>query len=162
MSKRKTFSADGHIVEPPDLWTSRIETKYKERCPRVIDVPEGQMWVVDNVLGSSFIQGSKTGQRFDQEERSSVESYIDAFENVRPGAYLPDEALKDMDIDGIDVHLVYPTTGLALHSMIGDTDLLSACFREYNDFAAYYCKANPERLKAVSFLNVDDSDDGVR
>jgi len=161
MNRRKTFSADGHIVEPPDLWTSRIDAKYKDRCPRVINVPEGQMWVVDDVLGSSFIQGSKTGQRFDQPERSSVESYIDAFENVRPGAYIPEEALKDMDIDGIDVHLVYPTTGLQLMSMVKDSDFLSACFRAYNDFAADYCKANPERLKAVAFLNVDDIDEAV-
>ena len=37
----------------------------------------------------------------------------DVMENVRPGAYLPEEHLKDLDLDGIDADVLYPTPGTA-------------------------------------------------
>ena len=35
MNHYKGISADGHINEPPDLWTSRLPKKYLGRGPRV-------------------------------------------------------------------------------------------------------------------------------
>jgi hypothetical protein len=29
------IDADGHILEPPDLWLKYIELKYRERAPRL-------------------------------------------------------------------------------------------------------------------------------
>ncbi|HLT15083.1 MAG TPA: hypothetical protein VK007_00155, partial [Acidimicrobiales bacterium] len=29
------ISVDDHVVEPPDLWTSRLPAKYQDRAPRV-------------------------------------------------------------------------------------------------------------------------------
>jgi hypothetical protein len=34
MGAFKVISADSHIVEPPDMYTSRIEPKFRERAPR--------------------------------------------------------------------------------------------------------------------------------
>ena len=31
----RTVSADSHVVEPPDLWTERIDPEYLDRAPRV-------------------------------------------------------------------------------------------------------------------------------
>ena len=31
----RIISVDDHVVEPPDLWTSRLPSKYADRCPRV-------------------------------------------------------------------------------------------------------------------------------
>ena len=31
----RIISVDDHVVEPPDLWTSRLPAKYQDRCPRV-------------------------------------------------------------------------------------------------------------------------------
>ena len=153
------ISSDSHIIEPPDLWTTRIESKFKDRCPRVETVDGGQVWVIDNVRGGSFIQGTQTGWRFDQPEK--LVTFIDTFENVRPGGYIPDEAIKDMDLDGVDVAILYPTVGFGVYHQIPDTDLLTAVLRAYNDFAAEFCSAHPKRLKANAMLNVDDVQDAV-
>ena len=31
----RIISVDDHVVEPPDLWTSRLPSKYADRAPRV-------------------------------------------------------------------------------------------------------------------------------
>jgi hypothetical protein len=35
MGAFKVISADSHIVKPPDMYTSRIEPKFRERAPRI-------------------------------------------------------------------------------------------------------------------------------
>ena len=32
----KLVSADSHIVEPPDLWLTRIDAKYRDRAPHIV------------------------------------------------------------------------------------------------------------------------------
>ena len=35
MGAFKVISADSHILESPDMYTSRIEPKFRERAPRI-------------------------------------------------------------------------------------------------------------------------------
>ena len=37
----KLVSADSHIVEPPTLWTDRIDAKFRDRAPRI---ERGEKW----------------------------------------------------------------------------------------------------------------------
>ena len=160
MANYRIISSDSHIIEPPDLWEKRIDPKFADRAPHVVDVDGGQMWVVDEVKGASFTQGVQTGWRFDQPEKMA--DTVFSFEDVRPGGYIPDEAIKDLDLDGVDVCILYPTAGFSMYQWVRDSQLLTAVFRAYNDFAAEFAGAHPKRLKAVGFLNVDDVSDGVR
>ena len=80
---------------------------------------------------------------------------------MRPGGYIPEEHIKDMDIDGIDVSIVYPTTGLGLYS-VPDADLLTSLSRTYNDWVGEFCSAVPRRLKGIAMLNVDDVQEAVK
>ena len=82
-------------------------------------------------------------------------------ENVRPGGYIPEEHRKDMDIDGIDVSIVYPTVGLLLFG-VPDSELLTSVFASYNDWAAEFCNAIPRRLKGIAMLNIDDVQGGIK
>ena len=34
-------SADGHVVEPSDLWTTRLDRQFRDRAPRVESRPNG-------------------------------------------------------------------------------------------------------------------------
>ena len=160
MAKYRVISSDSHIIEPPDLWEKRIDPKFRDRAPQVVDVDGGQIWVVDDTQGGSFTQGVMTGWRFDQPEK--MVNIMASFEDVRPGGYIPDEAVKDLDLDEVDACILYPTAGLTWYSWVRDSELLSAVLRAYNDFAAEFAAAHPKRLKTVAFLNVDDVWDGVR
>jgi hypothetical protein len=41
----RLISADGHLNEPADVWTSRVASKYRELVPRVERLAEGDAWV---------------------------------------------------------------------------------------------------------------------
>ena len=36
MADYKLISADSHVSEPPDLWATRVDQKYRERAPRLV------------------------------------------------------------------------------------------------------------------------------
>ena len=155
MSSYRIISSDNHVFEPPDLWLSRIEPKFKDRAPRVHHEEDGDWWYCDGqkVQGTGFgFGGAQTGRRFDEAENLT---HGDTFANVRPGGYIPEEQIKDMELDGVDVSILYPTAGLQLYKM-PDSELLSAIFRTYNDWLAEFCQASPKRLKGVAMLNIDD------
>ena len=160
MSGYRVISSDNHVFEPPDLWTNRINPKFKDRAPRIRREEDGDWWYCDGrkMLGTGFgFAGAQTGRRFGQAEELTV---ADVFQNVRPGGYVPEEQIKDMDLDGVDVSIVYPTLGLQLYK-IPDGELLTAMFSAYNDWVAEFCQPSPKRLRGIAMLNVDDVSQAV-
>ena len=158
MSNYRVISSDNHVMEPVDLWTSRTESKFKDHMPHVERLEESDWWICDGVKVFPVAVGTKVGVRFEEPESLSFEATA---EEVPPGGYIPEEHVKDMDIDGIDVSIVYPTIGLALYSVVPDSELLSSIFRTYNDWVGEFCSAVPKRLKGIAMLNVDDVREGV-
>ena len=157
MASYRVISADSHVFEPADLWISRVDPKFRDRAPRVVRLDDGDWWFCDGRKGISAFAGSQTGRRFEEPEKLSIHDTVD---NVRPGGYIPGEHVKDMDNDGVDVSIVYPTVGLQLYSQ-PDSELLSAIFATYNDWIAEFCNAHPMRLKGISMINIDDVRSGV-
>ena len=41
MPEYKLISADSHVSEPPDLWATRVDQKYRERAPQLMVNPPG-------------------------------------------------------------------------------------------------------------------------
>ena len=102
--------------------------------------------------------GADAGVRFEHPEQLRIEA---SFEDVRLGAYGPEEKLKDMDADGVWGELVYPTCGLHVYS-VPDEALLSAICRVYNDWIAEFCNGHADRIKSIAMINLDDVQDGAR
>ena len=159
MSSYRVISSDNHVVEPADLWTSRGESKFKDRMPYVETVDGSDWWYCEGmqIMGLS-IAGAQAGVRFEEPDKLRDEA---AFEDVRPGGYIPEEHVNDMDLDGVDVSIIYPTLCNALFITIADTELLSSVYRTYNDWIAEFCTAAPKRLKAIAQLNMDDVQKGI-
>src|ERR1700679_3157941 len=40
----KLISADSHVIEPPDIWTSRLPAKFQDRAPKQIRGEQGDQW----------------------------------------------------------------------------------------------------------------------
>ena len=93
---------------------------------------EGEWWYCDGFKTNTFATGTQVGVRFDEPEKLTLTA---ALENVRPGGYIPEEHIKDMDIDGVDVSITYPSEGLLLYS-VPDSQLLTGVFEIYNDWLA--------------------------
>ena len=152
MADYRVISSDNHVHEPPDLWLSRADSKFKDRVPKLVREEDGDWWYCDNHRVIGIGAGSQTGMRFEEHQNLVLTRTQD---DVRLGGYIPEEHIKDMDIDGVDVSIVYPTVGLLLYS-VPDSELLTSIFRTYNDWLAEFCNAVPDRLKGIATLNVDD------
>ncbi len=159
MANYRIISTDSHVYEPPDVWAGRIEPKFKDQAPQVVHLEDmGDWWFCNGHKLVGAFAGAQTGRRFEEPEKLTR---ADVFENVRPGGYIPEEHVKDMDADGVDIGLIYPTVGLLLYGM-SDGELLTAVFRAYNDWIAEFCKSVPKRLKGIAMLNIDDVQVGIK
>src|SRR5947199_4757738 len=64
---------------------------------------------------------------------------MERFERARKTGFSDQSRLADMDEQGVDVQVLYPTfTGQMLGREFRDTKLLAACCRAYNNWAAEY------------------------
>ena len=158
MSTYRVISSDNHVIEPDDLWTSRVDSKFKDRAPQIEHYEDRDLWLSDGHMLMFTGGGAMTGVRF--EDPAAVVTDAKSEEN-RPGSYIPEEHVKDLDIDGVDVSVLYPTVALFLYG-VRDTDLLTENIRVYNDYVGEFCNAIPKRLKGIAMLNIDDIGHGVR
>jgi len=88
--------------------------------------------------------------------------FYDLLEGLRrPGGHEPAARLADMDADGIDVSVLYPSQAMffgpvdpipALH----DVQFVAACQRAYNEWLAEFCSADPTRLYGVAAVPLQD------
>ena len=151
------LSSDSHIVEPPDLWTERIDRAFVDRAPRIIHADGADWWSIDGNRSMSFL-GVQTGDRFDKEAADLITAA--RWEDVRPAAYDPARYIEENLTDGVFGQVLYPSEALLAFS-IADPALCSATMRAYNDFIADFCSEDGSRLKGCGLLNVDDPNEAV-
>ena len=111
------ISSDSHVDEPSDLWTERMERKFRDRAPHVVSQEDGDYWYCDGTKMLGAGSSAEVGMRFHEPEKLSLLNLRAA--ERRLGAFIPDETVKDMDIDGVDVNITYPTVGLLLFMIPG-------------------------------------------
>ena len=158
MATDRIISADNHVYEAPDLWTSRVEPRFRDRAPHLVVMEDGDFWLFEGVKRVGVGPSTQLGTRFDEPEKLSLKG---RYENVVRGGYLPEEHVKDNENDGIDLCVLYPTVGLRTFS-IPDSELLSAVCRAYNDWIAEFCNAIPKRLKGLGMINLDEVQVGIK
>jgi len=152
------IDADTHVTEPPDLWTSRLPKKYLEQAPRVVDGPfGGKAWAVPT--GSSMavtILVNTAGQSPTDWELIPK----DGFDRMRKGGWDPAERIKDMDIDMVDVHLIFPSYAFMVCDSL-DREAYLANVRAYNDWIADFCSYSPDRLYAYAIMPITGPEDAI-
>jgi hypothetical protein len=126
MAAYKLISSDSHVYEPQDLWTSRLPSQFLDRAPHVVSRADGDWWYCDGHKVAGTAPGSQTGRRF---EEPDALTRTDRFSHIRLGGYIPDERIKDMDLDGVAAEVVYPTVGFLLYNMIPDRQTALGVFQ---------------------------------
>lgn len=89
-------------------------------------------------------------------KRSAIFTGGDGFDRRQNGAIpwraeSPEAQLADMDVEGIDLSVLYPSGGLS-YTRIRERDLAVAMARAYNDHLHEWCSANPKRLRGMAIL----------
>src|SRR5580704_11878746 len=110
----KLVSADSHIIEPPDLWTSRIDQPFRDRAPRLVRTDSGDCWVggdhtVQTGLISTKPKYENPDARFGNEGGR--------WEDVPESAHDPAARAAELDREGIEAELLYTTFGLTLFAL---------------------------------------------
>ena len=141
----RIHSGDTHVVEPGDLWTTRMDGKYRDRAPRIVREADADWWYSD---GLKLTPVGQSGTRF------TPEKYTGREEEVRPGGYLPEKFLEESDMDGVDINVLFPSPANACYRA-PDSELLTAIFTTYNDWLAEFCSADPRRLRGIALLSDD-------
>ena len=137
------FSVDDHIIEPADVWTSRVPPRFRDDAPRVVEEDGREFWVYEGQRNTTMGLNAVAGQ---PRERWSLEPA--RFTDMIPGCYDAVERAKDMRSQGIFASVNFPTLprfGGALFPTFRDKDLASACVRAWNDFVLdEWCAADPD------------------
>jgi predicted TIM-barrel fold metal-dependent hydrolase len=158
MSDYTFVSADSHMIEPPTLWTERLDKRYRDSAPHVEENDKGSYFVAPGIQPSRVSLGFAAGRSGKElEEYFKKGSYAAA----RPSGWDPVERVKDQEIDGVAAEVLYTTFGMPLFRL-PDADLQRACFKVYNDWVAEFRRHNPRRFHPIALISLEDLEAGVK
>ena len=148
--------ADGHILEPLDLWDRYIDPKFRDRAPRIVRGENGkeQLVIEEHTVGDGRLGIGRIGA---VGARQGIVADTIEYSEGKAGGFDPHARIPDMDADGIDAAFLYPSLGLFAGG-IHDPQLAAATCRAYNRWLADYCKPYPDRLFGVEMLPMQDID----
>lgn len=140
--------ADGHVLEPADLWLNYIDPLYRDRAIRLAHDNRGyEVLLFDNkpIELLRGLLGMLGGIGMDNKPLQSrgKRTYADG---CVLGGYDPRARLQVMDQEGIDVALLYPTIGICWEGAVQDPKLALAYTRAYNRWLVDFCRENSKRL----------------
>jgi hypothetical protein len=69
MATYTLISSDSHVIEPRDLWETRIDRKFRERAPRLVHEGEFDQWYADGVKFGNIGTNQQAGLRFEAPEK---------------------------------------------------------------------------------------------
>ncbi|HEX3796691.1 MAG TPA: amidohydrolase family protein [Acidimicrobiales bacterium] len=144
----RLISADSHPNEPPTLWLDRVPKKFQERAPRIERFEQGDAWVLEGVKDPiNFGQNACAGL-----PASQMTPWC-RFEDLRRGGWDPAVRLDEMDADGVDAEVIYPTPRLNWSIVANqDAEFHVALVQAYNDWLSEYCGHAPARLGGQAIL----------
>ncbi len=140
------ISADCHANEPVSLWAERIDTKYRDRLPRVTTDANGVQWRVSE------------GHRPDRIRVNDLEG--EDMLRQKAGAD-PKQRLLDQDMDGIDAEIIYPNKGLSMWAT-PDAIFAQAQCRVFNEWAWEQFGAYNDRLSPVAAIATADLEGSIK
>lgn len=145
--------ADGHVNEGdvdfadrlPEKWRAQAPVRLKDNqgYPRIL--LEGRIWAASQGPGPGV-----TGP------------FTDKARKRRPGMTDPVERLKDMDLEGIDVAVIFGTQIALTVNGLMSGELAAVLCRAVNEWLLEYCSADPKRLRAVGLIPCQSPDRAVQ
>ena len=150
MAVTPVIDADAHILEPADLWSTRLPAKYADQGPQLVRNDHGfDAWVMNDKVMTLVSPSAMAGWT------DFPNSVPKTMEDTIPSSYDATERLAYMDEAGIWAQVLYPNVagfGSQGFLMSSDEELKLLCVRAYNDFLVEWCSAEPTRLIGVMAL----------
>ncbi|HEX4094788.1 MAG TPA: amidohydrolase family protein, partial [Trebonia sp.] len=152
MAKEFIVSGDSHVVEPVDLYKTRLPKNMRDQA----------LWEEDTILDEPLVPGGHT--QFRTVHTAGYEGWTVSRYRQFPGPTpdgLPDSILRDLDRDGVDATMLFPNLSFfALYTDIHERSIAHA--RVYNDWLAETYLPYFSRLRAAAAIPTTDAADAVK
>ncbi|MFZ0664286.1 MAG: hypothetical protein WAM97_00915, partial [Acidimicrobiales bacterium] len=104
MPMYKIFSVDDHIVEPRDLWSSRVPSTHLEQAPHVVTDGVQEKWVYEDKVGFTMGLCAVAGHPQEQWDNEPAK-----FSDMIPGCYSPVDRARDLLSQGVLASVGFPS-----------------------------------------------------
>ena len=150
---------DMHVMEPDDIFERYLDPAFGTRITTPTHLEGGgkaftQRWLIDgqsNDIDQVLLQYDKA-----YEPLSAALENPDVLFALEAG-YDAKSFVKGIDIEGVDIAVLFPSAGLNFIAREGLDPLLSnAIARAYNDWLHDFCQHSPDRLKPACMLPMHD------
>jgi len=148
----RVMDSDLHVMEPGTLWDQYLDPKFRGRITTVRQKDDGTRAHVDGKIIPPY------GDRPERERAWSFRHRRPQAERIRKGT-LPKEALEAMDVEGIDVGILFRTWATQAINIDGlEPAFAAAMSRAWNRWIVDFCAESPERLKPSALVPLQDID----
>ena len=158
----RIIDSDMHIMEPPDLWQRYTDKKYRDYAQvgvtsdNVRDLrtvhPDGRPWGAPSRISGRPSQAG--GHNYERNQK--------LYATHAERGWSTEVQLEAMDVEGLDVAVLFPTRGLhTLAEPFMDAPFAAALARAYNDWLYDFCAPAPDRLIGAAMVSPFDVDDAV-
>ncbi len=180
----KIISVDDHVIEPATVWSDRLPSKYRDIGPRIERRPVKEMTFIGGkftaVPGDPGDPGEPVDWWFYEDLRRPLTRLDTAvgfsrdevilkgitYDDMRQGSYKLPERLEDMDINGIEASLCFPTFPRfcgQTFTEAADKELALLCVQAYNDWMVEdWCGESGGRLLPLTLIPLWDPVEAAR
>jgi predicted TIM-barrel fold metal-dependent hydrolase len=142
----KVMDSDLHTIEPADLWDRYLDEPFKKLIPTL----HADRWRSQIQPATQSGNGDGRGQRADP----AIHPHYGA---AASRGYDAASHLEAMDIEGVDVAVLYGTHGRHVQMRDDlDPEFAAALARAHNDWTHEYCAASRTRLKFAAQISFHD------
>jgi uncharacterized protein len=144
------IDSDGHILEPPTGMLDFAPAPYRDRIWHIERDADGvESFVFNDVRHQATGLGGTAG--FSDEDVDRVRAGDVSYSQTRPSGWTAELRLRDMDMDGIELSVLYPTSMLGLQSL-RDVDFGRVQAHVYNEWCSAHLSAGQGRLFGAGAL----------
>ncbi len=151
----KVIDADRHVLEPSDMFDRYLPERFRGRV-RVEGPNQTRRFVDGEPISDSHRRPGREVKDFGFIFAGS-KRWRETFADALAAGFDPASNLRDMDREGIDLSVLFPTLGLYIIWRDNlDPELSAAICRAYNTWLAEYCSADTSRLRGVALIPLQD------
>src|SRR5262249_10348967 len=159
----RVVDVDTHVVEPYDLWTTRMsKSKWGDLVPHVryVEDLDDELWFVGDTPVRSAGETATAGW----DEWPAL--HPRRRDETNPELWDASARLRRMDHDGIGAQVLYPNVpGFGagkIVAKVSNAEFNYECLRAYNDWQTDWSSVAPDRLVPISALPFWDLELSIR
>ena len=155
----KLIDAELHVMEPVDLWERYIDPEFKDRAPRRLSE---RRWDIRTVVEGE-VMASMTEYNYPAMNPAEENALAERYAEEIAANFDPASQIKAMDNEGLDLAVLYPTSGMYITAKNGmDPRFAEAACRAYNNWLYDYIQeADPQRVFGAAALSPHDVESAV-